>query len=300
MARGVTHSASVSSGTVVAKRPASPLMRDIARAARHPMFAAGFVVFASVLVLAIFADAIAPHSYREIDLKRALSPPGGEFIFGTDQYGRCLYSRVIYGTRIALRVGLIVVTIQSAIGVSLGLIAGYFGGVLDRVICFVTDVTWALPPLVFAMAIVMAMGPSLDNVIIAIAVVSWAQMARVVRSKTQSVKSLPFVEAARALGRSDAGIILKHILPNVLSPIIVLATLSLPSAILSTTALSFLGLGSQPPAPDWGVMLNEGINYIEIAPWISIFPGIAIVWTVLGFNLLGVGLRDVLDPRLKT
>ena len=276
------------------------LASKLRRAMGHPMFAVGFGIFLTVLVVAVFADVIAPHSYREMDLGKSLIPPGSEYPFGTDQYGRCLFSRVVYGSRIALRVGLIVVAIQSVIGVFLGLVSGYFGGFVDRTISFITDVTWSMPPLVFAMAIVMALGPSLDNVIIAIAVVSWAQLARVVRSKTQSIKNAPFVEAARALGRNDSGIILKHILPNIMSPIIVLTTLALPAAILSTTALSFLGLGSQPPAPDWGVILNEGINYIENAPWISVFPGIAIVWTVLGFNLLGVGLRDLLDPRLRT
>ena len=277
----------------------NPLFVGFRRALKHPMFTVGLIIFLTVLAAAIFADVIALHSYRGMDLGNSLRPPSSGYPFGTDQYGRCLFSRVIHGSRIALQVGLVVVVIQSVIGVTLGLLSGYFGGRLDKFVSFATDVTWSLPPLVFAMAIVMALGPSLWNVIIAIAVVSWAQLARVVRSKTQSVKNSPYVEAARALGRTDGGIIMKHILPNILSPIIVLTTLALPAAILSTTALSFLGLGSQPPAPDWGVILNEGINFIEIAPWISVFPGLAIVWTVLGFNLLGVGLRDVLDPRLR-
>ncbi len=269
------------------------------RALKNRMLVVGLAMFTTVLLVAAFADSIAIRSYKEIDLPKALTPPGPEHPFGTDRYGRDVFSRVVYGAGIALRVGLVVVTIQGAIGIVLGLMAGYFGGVLDRGISFLTDVTWAMPPLVLAMAIVMALGPSLDHVIIAIAVVSWAELARVVRAKTQAVKSLPYVEAARALGRTDAGIIARHILPNVLSPVIVLMTLALPSAILSTTALSFLGLGSQPPAPDWGVMLNEGILHVELAPWISIFPGLAIVWTVLGFNLMGVGLRDLLDPQLR-
>lgn len=265
---------------------------------RHPLFVVGFFIFFSVIVVALLADQLALRPYDQMDLGNALASPSSENPLGTDQYGRCLYSRIIYGSRIALRVGLIVVSIQSLIGVTLGLISGYSGGLLDRIISFATDVTWAMPPLVLAMAIVMALGPSLNTVIIAIAIISWAEMARVVRAKTQSVKGLPYVEAARAIGRTNISIVVRHILPNVMAPIIVLMTLALPNAILSTTALSFLGLGSQPPAPDWGVILNEGINYMEIAPWISLFPGLAIVWTVLGFNLLGVGLRDVLDPRL--
>ncbi len=274
------------------------VLEQIRRAMRNKMFAAGLIIFLIVLFAAIFADYLAPKTYRERDPANSLQPPGGEYPFGTDRYGRCLYSRVIYGTRIALRVGLIIVVIQTTIGVLLGLLAGFFGGYVDRLISFLADVTWSMPPLVFALAIVMALGPSLDNVIIAIAAVSWAQMARVVRSKTQSTKNKPFVEAARALGSSNLRIIGAHILPNIMSPIIVLTTLSLPSAILSTTALGFLGLGAQPPMPDWGVILSDGRNFIEMAPWISVIPGLAIVLTVLGFNLLGVGLRDILDPTL--
>lgn len=274
-------------------------LQEFRRVIRNRMFTAGMLIFLTVLIVAVFADHIAPLSYREIDLTNTLQAPGPGAIFGTDQYGRCIFSRVVYGTRIALRVGAIVVVIQTVIGVFMGLVAGYVGGYVDSVISYVTDVTWSMPVIVFALAIVMVLGPSLNNVIISIAVVSWAQLARVVRSKTQSVKNRPYVEAARALGMSTFRLIGRHILPNILSPIIVLTTLSLPNAILSTTSLSFMGLGSQPPAPDWGVILNEGINYIEFAPWISVFPGLAIVWTVLGFNLLGVGLRDILDPTLR-
>ncbi|MFO7941367.1 MAG: ABC transporter permease [Bacillota bacterium] len=274
-------------------------LKTMRKMLRHPMFTLGLVIFLSVVLVAIFADNIAPRTYREMNMSESFRPPSAEYPFGTDNYGRCLFSRVVYGSRIALRVGLIVVSIQAVLGISFGLLAGYYGGNLDKVISFLADVTWSMPPLVFAMAIVMALGPSLDNVIIAIALVSWAQMARVVRSKTQSVKSAAYVEAARAIGRTDSGIMTRHILPNIMSPIIVLVTLALPMAILSTTALSFLGLGAQPPAPDWGVILNEGVDFIQRAPWISVFPGLALVYTVLGFNLLGVGLRDILDPQLK-
>jgi peptide/nickel transport system permease protein len=183
--------------------------------------------------------------------------------------------------------------------VTLGLIAGFYGKILDRVILFITDLTWALPPIIMALAIVTMLGPSLNNVIIAIAVVSWAQFTRIVRVKTQAIKNMPFIEAAKAFGESNFSIMTRYILPNVLSPIIVLSTLALPAAILSTTALGFLGLGAQPPEPDWGLILKDGINYMKMAPWISIFPGLAIVYTVLGFNLLGEGLRDLIDPRMK-
>jgi peptide/nickel transport system permease protein len=260
---------------------------------------AGLLIFLAVLGVAIAADALAPREFDAMDLPNKLQPPGPGRLLGTDQYGRDLLSRVIYGSRIALRVGLIVVFVESCLGVTLGLLAGYYGGWVDRVISFVTDMTWALPPIVLALAIVTALGPSLNNVVIAIALVSWAGYARLIRSKTQSLKNVPFVEAARALGESDLAIMFRYILPNTFSLIIVLATLSLPTAILSTTALSFLGLGSQPPAPEWGVILHEGINIIYDAPWVSIFPGLAIVFTALGFNLLGEGLRDILDPRMK-
>ncbi len=268
-------------------------------AMRNGQLVAGLVIFLTVLGVALAADAIAPKEFDAMDIPNKLQPPGPGGLFGSDQYGRDLFSRVVYGSRIALRVGLVVVVIESCMGVTLGLLAGYYGGWADRVISFVTDMTWALPPIVLALAIVTALGPSLDNVVIAIAMVSWAGYARLIRSKTQSLKNVPFVEAARALGESDLAIMFRYILPNTFGLIIVLATLSLPTAILSTTSLSFLGLGSQPPAPDWGVILNEGINIIYNAPWVSIFPGLAIVFTALGFNLLGEGLRDILDPRMK-
>ena len=266
---------------------------------KHRTFLVGAFIILSIILIVIFADVIAPHSYRALNSSRSLEGPSSEFPFGTDSYGRCIFSRVIYGARIAFRVGIIVVVIETLIGVTLGLVAGFFGKLVDKVILFITDLTWSLPPIIMAMAIVTMLGPSLNNVIIAIAVVSWAQFTRIVRVKTQAMKNMPFIEAARAFGESNFSIMVRYILPNVLSPIIVLSTLALPAAILSTTALGFLGLGAQPPDPDWGLILKDGINYMRSAPWISIFPGLAIVYTVLGFNLLGEGLRDLLDPRLK-
>lgn len=259
----------------------------------------GLFIFISILLIATFADKIAPYSYDVMKIEDALVSPNNQYKFGTDQYGRDILSRIIYGSRITLKVGLIVVTIECLIGVTLGLLAGYYGGKLDKLILFVTDLTWSLPPIIMALAIVTMLGPSLNNVIISMAIVSWAQFTRIVRVKTQSIKNMPFIEAARAFGESDINILLRYILPNVASSIIVLSSLALPSAILSTTSLGFLGLGAQPPDPDWGLILKEGIAYIQSAPWISIFPGIAIVYTVLGFNLLGEGLRDLMDPRLK-
>lgn len=272
------------------------LKRTYLKAAKSGMFIAGAVLFLTVVVAAVFADHIAPHKYDEMNIQKAFIPPGREYLFGTDQFGRCLFSRIIYGSRIALKIGLMVVAIQTSIGVVVGLLAGYFGGKLDMALSFITDLTWAMPPIVLSLAIVTVLGPSLERVVISTALVSWPGCARMVRSKTQSIKNMPFVEAARALGESDLSIILRYILPNTLGIVIVLTTLQLPGAILSTTGLSFLGLGSQPPSPDWGLILSEGMNYISKAPWISVFPGLALIYTAIGFNLMGEGLRDILDP----
>lgn len=266
---------------------------------RNKTFIAGFAIILSVCFTAAFADLIAPFAYDEIDVVHALKPPSIQHPLGTDHLGRDSFSRLVYGSRIALKVGFIAVAIQILVGVSLGLIAGFYGGWPDRIIIFFTDVIWSLPPIILAIAICTVLGPSLTNVIIAIAAVSWAQFTRIVRSKTQSLKNMPYAEAARAAGESNVNIIVLYILPNVFPVIIVLATLALPIAIINTTAMGFLGLGAQPPTPDWGVILANSMTYIHNAPWISIFPGLAIIYIVLGFNLLGEGLRDVLDPRLK-
>jgi len=266
---------------------------------KNKTFCVGFFIFFSVLFIAVFADIIAPYTYDEMEIMNKLTNPNQQHLFGTDRYGRDIFSRVVYGSRIALRVGLIVVLIESFIGISLGLLAGYYGGITNRIILFITDLTWSMPPIILALAIITMLGPSLNNVVISIAVVSWAQFTRIVRAKTQSLKNMPFIEAARAFGENDFNIILRYILPNVMPSIIVITTLALPSAILLTSSLGFLGLGAQPPLPDWGVILSNGIPFIRKAPWITIFPGLAIAYTVLGFNLIGEGLRDILDPKLK-
>ena len=266
---------------------------------RNKTFCVGFFIFVSVLFIAVFSNIIAPYTYDEMEIMNKLTNPNQKHFFGTDRYGRDVFSRVIYGSRIALKVGLIVVLIESFIGISLGLLAGYYGGITNKIILFITDLTWSMPPIILALAIITMLGPSLNNVVISIAVVSWAQFTRIVRAKTQSLKNMPFIEAARAFGENDFNIILRYILPNVMPSIIVITTLALPSAILLTSSLGFLGLGAQPPLPDWGVILSNGIPFIRKAPWITIFPGLAIVYTVLGFNLIGEGLRDILDPKLK-
>lgn len=274
-------------------------LKLLASGIKNKMFVIGCLLFLIVVGVALFADVIAPHPFDKLNLPRALESPSRDHPFGTDQYGRCIFSRVVYGSRIALWIGLMVVCVQVFLGVLLGLIAGFYGGPVDRFLSFLTDLTWSLPPIVLALAMVTALGPSLNNVVLSVAIISWPGIARLVRSKAQSIKNMPYVEAARVLGESDLSIMFKYILPNTLGIVIVMTTLALPGAIMSTTGLSFLGLGSQPPSPDWGVILSEGMNYIDRGPWISIFPGLALIWTTLGFNVLGEGLRDVLDPRMK-
>lgn len=266
---------------------------------KNKMFLLGFLLFGAVVFVAIFAPYIAPHTYDEQNMIMKLTGPSLDYPLGTDQYGRCIFSRVIFGSRIALSVGITAVVIETAIGVTLGVLAGYYGKTVDKVIMFVTDTTWSIPPIILAMAIVLMLGPSAQNVAISIAVVSWAQFTKIVRAKVFSLKNLSYIEAARIYGERDGNIILRYILPNLTSTIIILATLALPSAILSTTAMGFLGLGAQQPLPDWGMILQEGIKFMVKAPWISIIPGVAIVWTVLGFNLAGEGVKELLDPRMK-
>ena len=259
----------------------------------------GLLLLFLIVFLALTADFIAPKRFDEIDPSSRLLPPSIKYFFGTDHLGRDIFSRVVYGARIALWVGLLVVLVEAGIGVPLGLLAGFYGGRIDKFISAITDLIWAFPPIILALAIVTILGPGLTNVVIAVAVVSWAPYTRVVRAKTLSIVSREFIIAARAIGESSLSIMLRYILPNILPPIIVLATLTIPSAILYTTALSFLGFGAQPPTPDWGLMLNEGRDYIFMAPWCCVFPGLFITLTALSFNLLGDALREVLDPKLR-
>ena len=266
---------------------------------RKPLFLIGFLMLAVVVLAAIFAPQIALRGYAEMDLTLKFTPPGAQFPLGADQYGRCIFSRIVYGSRIALKVGLMAVVIETGIGVTLGIIAGYYGKKLDQTIMFLTDMIWSIPPIILAMAIVLLLTPSAENVAISIALVTWAQFTKIVRVKVQAIKNLSYIQAARVYGESDLQIILRYILPNLTSTIVILASLALPSAILSTTSMGFLSLGAQEPLPDWGMILSGGIQFIERAPWISFWPGVAIVWTVLGFNLAAEGLKELLDPKMK-
>jgi len=259
----------------------------------------GLLIMLFIIILAIFAPTIAPKHYAEIDLPNRRKPPSLEYLFGTDSLGRDIFSRVVYGTRIALYVGFLVVSIETSIGVALGVVSGYYGGIVDKIIAAVTDIVWSLPGTVMALAIIVIIGTGLTQAVIAMAVVSWCGYTRVDRAKVQSMLNREFVLAAKSIGESDLNIMLRYLLPNIMPTILVMMSLSLPSAILSTTALSFLGFGAQPPTPDWGAMLSDGASQLRTAPWIATIPGIFIVITALGLNLLGDGLRDLLDPKLK-
>lgn len=256
-------------------------------------------VIAILIFVAIFADFISPYDPYEVNMKEKLQKPSMKHPFGTDQLGRDVLSRIIHGTRISLFVSVLAIAIITFLGVLFGSVAAYFGGKVDEMIMRFVDVLLSFPGLILAIAVVGILGPSLKNLVIAIALTSWAGYARIVRSCVLSVKEMEFITQARVVGAGDIYILVRHVIPNVIAPIIVLATLDIGNVILSITALSFLGLGAQPPTPEWGAMLNEGKNFMTTAPWLTIFPGLTIMVTVLSFNLLGDSLRDALDPRMR-
>ncbi|MCG2791632.1 MAG: ABC transporter permease [Actinomycetia bacterium] len=261
------------------------------------MIGLGIIIF--LIIIAIFAPLVSPYNpIGRIKEESSLSPSTAH-LFGTDLLGRDIFSRVIYGSRISLEVGVIAVGISVTIGLFFGAIAGYFGNVPDVLIMRMADIFFAFPYILGAIAIMTILGPGIMNIFIAIGILGWASFARIFRGSILSIKNKEYIEAARALGASNFRIITKHIFPNAFAPIIVYATMNVGSAILVEAALSFLGLGVQPPTPAWGKMLSESLSYIDIAPWMMFSPGIAIVITVLGFVLLGDGLRDAFDPRLK-
>lgn len=267
---------------------------------KNKNFMIGFVILLSVILIAIFADFIAPYDYAQQNVGDRFEKPSGDFWFGTDELGRDMFSRVVYGSRIALWVAFLGGSLQLVIGVAVGLACGFFGKWVDRVLSFMTDLTWCIPGTILALAVVTLIGKGLTNTVIAISLVAWASYARTVRAKTLSLKNMAFVETGKAFGESNFSLMVRYILPNIIPSLIVMVSLNLPGTIMSTTTLSFLGLGSQPPSPDWGLAISKGIENITRAPWLSIFPGLALVYTTFGFNLLGEGLRDLLDPHMKS
>ncbi|MBI2248005.1 MAG: ABC transporter permease [Armatimonadetes bacterium] len=270
------------------------------RARRLRNLTIGGVIVGVLIAVAIFAPWIAPFDpVRDADLNNYLQPPGGSFLLGADLFGRDVYSRIVFGTRISLGVGAAVQASALTLGMTLGLLSGFYGGWIDNVIMRVAEVIFAFPGLLFAIAIMAVIGPSLYNVFLALGLVGWTSLARVVRGQVLAIKQQEYVDAAKVLGASNARIIMRHVLPNTVAPAIILVTLGIGGAILAEASLSFLGLGAQPPTPSWGSMLSTGRDYLLQAPWLSIFPGLAIFVTVMGFNLLGDGLRDLLDPRMQ-
>lgn len=271
------------------------------RLKKNKLAIVGLIIILSLTILAISADFIADYETVVIkqDIKNRLKPPSAEHIFGTDEFGRDIFARLVHGTRVSLTVGLISVSIALVVGGFLGAIAGYYGNRIDNIIMRTMDIFLAVPNILLAIAIVAALGTSIVNLMIAVGISSIPSYARIVRASVLSIKDQEFVEAARAIGAKDLTIILTHIIPNSLAPVIVQATLGVANAILSTAALSFIGLGIQPPAPEWGAMLSGGRTFLRDASHITVFPGIAIMITILALNMLGDGLRDALDPKLK-
>lgn len=255
-------------------------------------------IIALVVLAALLAPVISPYS-PTAQVSRRLLEPGAQYLLGTDEFGRDIFSRVIHGSRISLYVGAVSVSLALAFGGALGLIAGYVGGRVDTLLMRLVDMLFAIPSLVLAIVIAGLLGPSLTNAMIAIGIVYAPIYARLVRGEMLAVRNYAYIEAARAVGVRPVGLIVRHFLPNIAAPLIVQTSLLLSTAILAEAALSFLGLGAQPPDPSWGAMLGSGRRFMELTPWVAIAPGIAIVITVLGFNLLGDGLRDALDPRLR-
>lgn len=266
---------------------------------KNKMAVIGAVVVVIVMLLAILAPVVSPYDPYKVNMSLQFDSPSSAHWIGTDMYGRDVLSRIIYGSRISLMIGLVPTLISMVIGIIVGVIAGYYGGKIDFVIMAICDMVLAFPSLLLAMVVMYTLGASLLNIFIALSTIQWAQAARVVRADTMSLKNREFVEAARSIGVKDSAIMIRHILPNCIPQLIVLFTLNIPSNILSEASLSFLGVGAQPPASSWGLMVSNGTEYLFNAPWVTIAPGIAILVVVLAFNFLGDGFRDVLDPYLK-
>lgn len=289
---------------VGAVAPATPVTsrRRPFRLPRRPAALVGISILAVVVFAAMFAPFLAPHDPNDQDVSRRLRPPfqaGSTYILGTDQVGRDVLSRIIYGTRVALIVGLSAVALSGAIGITLGLLSGFYGGLVDDLVGWVSNVELAFPFVLLAIAVVAVIGANLVNLVVVLSIVAWVTYARIVRAETLAIRDLEFVQAARTLGVGDLRVLFRHILPNVLTPVIVIATFEVARMIISEASLSFLGLGVEPRIPSWGSMLADGRQYLATAWWIATFPGLGIMLTVLAINLVGDWLRDILDPRLQ-
>ncbi|GIO26639.1 nickel transporter permease [Ornithinibacillus bavariensis] len=289
----------VEQGKVKSTKSRSLGMEALFRLLRSKTSIVGLIIILILMITALFAPLIATHDPTVQSIPNRYQAPSSEHILGTDELGRDIFSRIVFGTRISIQIGLIAVGISMVVGVFLGAVAGYFGKWVDQIVMRFIDIMMAFPSILLAIALVAVLGPNLRNAMIAVGIVGVPQFARIVRSAVLSVKETEFIEAARAIGGKHGRILFGHVLPNSMAPIIVQATLGIGTAILDAAGLSFLGLGAQPPTPEWGAMLSDGRAAIQHAPWVVAFPGLAIFLFVLGFNLFGDGLRDALDPKLK-
>ncbi|MCH7323262.1 ABC transporter permease [Solibacillus sp. MA9] len=260
----------------------------------------GSAIVLFFVLIAILGPFFAPQGINDQNLSLRLQPPSAEFWFGTDELGRDIFSRIIHGARISLTVGLAAVLISAGAGSFLGIIAGYYGRWIDTIISRIFDIMLAFPSILLAIAVVSILGPSLQNALIAIAIINIPSFGRLIRSRVLSIKEEEYIHAARAIGMKNSRILWKHILPNSMTPVIVQGTLAIATAIIEAAALGFLGLGAEPPQPEWGKMLADARMFLLNAPWAMIFPGLSIMLTVIGFNLMGDGLRDALDPKMKS
>jgi peptide/nickel transport system permease protein len=280
-----------------------PMLDDVKHSVylwkKTPLALIGTVIIGLFLLIALFAPLLAPYDPIATDLSRKLEAPSAAHPFGLDQFGRDVLSRVIMGSRIEVQIIFIISVISIAIGLVVGIVAGYFGGVVDEILMRITDIFLAFPRLVLAMAFAAALRPTLTNAIVAISLVEWTVYARLARAEAIKVRSQPYIEAIKAVGASDFKIMMFHVLPMSISPVIVQLTMRMGTIILTAASLGFLGLGAQPPLPEWGAIVSDGRSYLMENWWITAFPGMAIAITVLGFNLLGDGIRDILDPRIR-
>ncbi|WP_096202827.1 nickel transporter permease [Bacillus sp. FJAT-45350] len=277
----------------------SPWKDAFRRLLKNKLAVVGLVIIIFFILVAVFAPLFTSYAYDDTNLPNRLQPPSAEHWFGTDDLGRDIFSRIVYGARISLWVGFFAVTGALVFGTLLGIVAGYYGRWIDMIISRIFDIMLAFPSILLAIAIVAILGPSLENALIAIAIINIPIFGRLVRSKVISLREEEYIMAAKAQGMKNGRIIIHHILPNSLAPIIVQATLGFGTAILEAAALGFLGLGAQAPNPEWGKMLSDSRQFIQSAPWTVLFPGFSIMLVVLGFNMIGDGLRDALDPKMK-
>jgi peptide/nickel transport system permease protein len=275
------------------------MMKRFKQLIRNFAFTFGLILTVTLVFVALAAPLLAPFDPNAQETSRRLEAPSHEHLLGLDNLGRDVLSRILWGARVSLRVGFSVVILASLVGITLGAISGYFGGWMDTIIMRITDILLAFPGILLAIALVAVLGPSINNVILALAIIGWVGYARLVRGQVLKVREMEYVTAAKALGAKSPRVIVLHVLPNVINPVIVMATLGLAGAILSEAALSFLGLGVQPPTPSWGAMLTAGRQYLGEANHLAIFPGAAIMLAVMGLNFLGDGMIDALDPKYR-